>query len=161
MASPEPVLEENPQVSFDCAWGCAPVWIQHHMSQRSHALQPTRGGTLYVSNLAYEMSQARLQQLIQDKADVSVVSAAADWGLLLPIQKGCQINSTATNYWGQVLLLQVQVELIKRGKPERLHNAGMAIVTLEQGTDIAKCTKKLQQVVQDGRPLAVSTEKFL
>ena len=59
------------------------------------------------------------------------------------------------------MLLQVQVELIKRGKPERLQNAGMAIVTLEQGTDIAKCIKKLQQVVQDGRPLAVSTEKFL
>ena len=53
------------------------------------------------------------------------------------------------------------MELIKRGKPERLQNAGMAIVTLEQGTDIATCINKLQQVVQDGRPLAVSTERFL
>ena len=86
MASPEPEeLEQQPQVSFDCTWGCAPEWFQYRMSLRSHALQPSRGGTLYVSNLAYEMSQARLQHLIEDKAEVSVVSAAAGWGLLSPM----------------------------------------------------------------------------
>ena len=86
MASPEPgEPEETPQVSFDCAWGCAPVWIHSHVSQRSHTLQPTRGGTLFLSNLAYEMSHARLQHLIEDKADVSVVSAAADGVQVFPV----------------------------------------------------------------------------
>ena len=56
---------------------------------------------------------------------------------------------------------QAAVELIKRGKPDRLHNSGMAIVTLAQTADIFQCISKLQQVVQDGRPLAVSTQKFL
>ena len=102
MASPEPgELEEKARVSFDCAWGCAPVWIQYHMSQRSHALQPIREDTLYVSNLAYEMSQARLKQLIEDKAEVSVVSAAADWGLLLPFYNINWVSCTAMNDQGK------------------------------------------------------------
>ncbi|KAK9809890.1 hypothetical protein WJX72_001135 [[Myrmecia] bisecta] len=55
----------------------------------------------------------------------------------------------------------VNIELLKKGKPQRLRNSGLAAVTCRTAAEARHCQAKLHMLDVDGRKLQASMHKFM
>lgn len=57
-------------------------------------------------------------------------------------------------------VVQEHVEVLKKGKTDRLRSAGLACVTLDSEEDKFSCCRKLDGKELFGRPMGVKLHKF-